>query len=351
MTLNTQETLMFNHPYSPNLNVKEAWGNPVEEYDETFLGEVCDFFAAKEDPFNGTVGSSTWTPLVSRHESIIKDMRERNLPALHESLLWLCKSPLADGTCGGDQLEGYYKSNDHQRNLFVFGIFDKLVSIAEAADVVKGFNPEDPTFQPIMEKYPEEILRLIETRYQFDISAPKFAGGNLGMDAGQYGIYSQRDMFGLYLALQVADKFRNKDISICDIGGGVGHLVYYLYRLGYRNLTIVDLPTISVSQKYFLGTNLPKDNGIKLLSQHEFDGDYDLVINSDSFIEMGRETAKWYLDTIQDNAGYLISVNQETGPDQFEDGFRVCDITDMRRVARFRSWVRPGWIHEEYLPS
>lgn len=346
------DLMMNNHYLQNGYNYKEGWGYPVIDYDEDFLNSICDYFYSrmeKEKVTNGSNDSPTWAPLVNRHKPVVDALIERDTVTLHEMLRSICNSVLTLGTCGGDLLEQHYKNNEHDRKLFVFGVFDKMVSVAEAAGVITCFNPEDLTFEKrVMMHRPEYFLDLLAKKYQFDIRAPKYAGGNLGIET-EYGIYSQRDMFGLHLALMVADRYPDRNTSICDIGGGVGHLTYYLHRLGYRNLTIVDLPTISISQMYFLGTNLTKYNGVKLLSPDEFTGDYDLVMNADSFIEMSRASATRYLDLIKQNGKHLISMNQETGHIQFEDGFRVCDLTDMKRTCRFMSWVRKGWVYEEYV--
>lgn len=351
MKLSYLDHLMHNHYYESDYNYKEGWGKPTQKCDEGLLIDICDYFferMLKENIVNGA-DPITWGPIISTHKEYGMALVEKKMPQLHDTLRNMCSSPLTRGVFGGDLLYEFYKKNKHERTMFVFGVFDKLVSVAEASGLLPCFNPEDPMFKEIMYQKPEYFLDLIAKKYAFDISAPKYAGDNLGIET-EYGLYSQRDMFALNLALIVADKHKDKNISICEIGGGVGHLAFYLHRLGYRNLTIVDLPTISTLQMYFLGTNLSRYNGITFMPTDEFTGNYDLVINADSFIEMSRESASQYLDLIKRNAKHLISLNQETGPHQFGPaGFRVCDITDMKRVARHMSWIRKGWVYEEYL--
>lgn len=342
---------MHNHFYESGFNYKEGWGKPIQKCDEGLLTDICDYFFArmlKENIINGA-DPITWAPIITTHKDYGMALIDKKLQELHETLRNMCNSPLTRGIFGGDLLYDFYKKNKYERTMFVFGVFDKLVSIAESIGLIPCFNPEDPVFKTLMYKRPEFFLDLIAKAYSFDITAPKYAGDNLGIET-EYGLYSQRDMFALHLALTVADKYEDKNIRICEIGGGVGHLAFYLHRLGYRNLTIVDLPTISTLQMYFLGTNLSRYNGITFMPTGEFTGDYDLVINADSFIEMSRESATQYLDLIKKNAKHLISLNQETGPHQFgEAGFRVCDITDMPRIVRNMSWIRKGWVYEEYL--
>jgi len=346
------DCLINNHFYNDTYPIVEGWGQTIEVLDTSILNGLCDYFMtrmAKEHVKNGSAKSLTWNSLINSHESFVNDILNRNIDSLHNTLKNLCNSPLTRGIFGGDILYDFYKTNEAERKLFVFGVFDKLVSIAEATGLIVHFNPEDILFPNIMNKKPEFFLDILAKNYQFDIRAPKYAGGNLGIQT-DYGLYSQRDMFALYLALTVSEKYKDKNVNICEIGGGAGHLAYYLNRLGYRNLTIVDLPTISTVQKYFLDMNLYPNNGINLMSPEDFTGEYDLVINADSFIEMNINDATRYLNLINKNGKHLISLNQETGPHQFgEHGFRVCDIANMRRISRHISWIRRGWVYEEYI--
>ena len=351
MDIKYLDCLMHNHFYVNDYNYKEGWGKPIEKCDDGLLIDICDYFFSRMEKENLVNGADpiTWGPIISTHREYAMALMEKNLTYLHDVLRYMCSSSLTRGIFGGDLVYETYKNNDHDRTMFVFGVFDKLVSIVEATGLVPCFNPEDKHFVSYMYNQPEFYLDLIAKKYNFDIGAPKYAGNNLGIQT-EYGLYSQRDMFALHLALTVADKYKDKNIRICEIGGGVGHLAYYLHRLGYRNLTIVDLPTISTLQMYFLGTNLCRYNGITFMPTEEFTGDYDIVLNADSFIEMSRESATHYLNLIKKNAKHLISINQETGPHQFgAAGFRVCDITDMPRIARSMSWIRKGWVYEEYL--
>lgn len=340
------EMLGFFHYYGENAAFVMGSGMPVDQYDPDFLNSICDYFQKRmetESVMDGSSDSFTWSHIVPQHEPVIELIKNRDLPALHETLRNLGTSPLTLGMSDQELTR-----TEHAKKLYTFSIYDKLISICEASGVLAAFNPENPHFSRNMERNPNEYLDALKNHYRFDISAPKYSGGMTGI-ISKYGLYTQRDMYGLYMALAIADRYEDRNITICDIGGGVGHLTYYLHRLGYKNLTIVDLPTVSVVQMYFLGTNLGRDNGVQLLAPHQFTGEYDLVLNADSFIEMSRESATRYLELVEKNGKNLISFNQETGHDQFgAKGFRVCDITKMKRTNRQLSWVRKGWLFEEY---
>ena len=117
-----------------------------------------------------------------------------------------------------------------------------------------------------------------------------------------------------------------KNISICDIGGGVGYLAYWLNKLGFENVTYIDLPTITVSAMYFLHTNGIEN--VTFLNPDQFDGDYDVVINFDGITTYGEKTAKEYLNKIAENGKHFLSINREF------DEYRVSDICEMRRISQ-----------------
>ena len=114
-----------------------------------------------------------------------------------------------------------------------------------------------------------------------------------------------------------------------------------LFR-SYNNLTMIDLPTVSVSAKYFLDTNMP-DHDVKLISPNEFDGDYDLVINFDGITTYGRENANKYAEKINENTKHFMSINREI------DEYKVSDLMELRRISRNPFWYRKGYVEEDYV--
>lgn len=329
-----------------------------EVYDEELLLSLCDYYSKrieKEGFANESVMSITWGVLLKQHERFMNELMNKDLAALHNRLKNVISDEISIGLSDSTYMfredvveKDYLLKNEREREMYVFGVFDKLISLCEATGYVRCFNPDDPSFDKVMSLAPEVFLDLLMEKYNINLAAPEFAGGTVGLIT-KYGTYTQRDMYAIHLALTIHDKFKDKNITICEIGGGIGHLAFYLHRLGFKNISIVDLPTVSAIQLYFLGRNLGKDHGIKFLGPDDFTGKYDLVINADSLIEMKREAAQAYIDLIDKNTKYFISMNQETGPAQFVDGFRVCDMTTMKRINRQMSWVRRGWIYEEYV--
>lgn len=326
----------------------QGWGTPTPDRDDDLLNRICDYFQGRITEESVYSDSRIWDTNVGRQKQVVEDLRERNLEELHITLRNLFSSPLTHGTGAGDEYYQRIVDNEQYKLGIICLIVDKLLSIMESTGLQRTFNQEEYFYVPqyydvYMNTHPDVFLDKLHEHYKVDLSAPKYSGGQFGMIT-KYGLYSERDMISLGTALYIADKFKDRNISICEIGGGSGHLAYYLHRLGFKNISIVDLPTISVSQMYFLESNLGK-NDIKLLSPSQFDGKYDLVINVDSLIEMNIETAKDYINLIKENAGYFISINSETDEPGF---FKVCDICDMEKVSRNLFWFRRGYVIEEY---
>jgi 2-polyprenyl-3-methyl-5-hydroxy-6-metoxy-1,4-benzoquinol methylase len=328
-------------------SLPQGWGIPTPIRDDDLLNRICDYFQTRLEEEGVYSDSRIWDTNVERQKGIVTDLKERNLRELHDTFRNIFSSPLTHGTGAGDEYFNRLIMNENYRYSVICLIFDKLLSIMESTGLQRTFNQEEYYYVPHyynvhLNTHPDVLLERIQERYG-DLTAPKYSGGQFGLIT-KYGLYAERDLISLGLALMIADKYKDRSISICEIGGGTGHLAYYLHKLGFKNISIVDLPTISVSQMYFLETNLG-NNDIKLLSPSQFDGKYDLVLNVDSLIEMSIETAKDYLKLIKENAGYFISVNSETDEPGF---FKVPDICNMEKVSRNLFWFRRGYVIEEY---
>ena len=126
-------------------------------------------------------------------------------------------------------------------------------------------------------------------------------------------------------------------------GGGVGHLTYWLNKLGFTDITYVDLPTVTISAMYFLETNGITDT--KFVSTEDFDGKFDLVINVDGLTQYSKMAAENYMSKIEAGTKHFMSVNREF------DEFRVSDICGMRRISRNQFWLRRGYVEEDYVPE
>jgi hypothetical protein len=146
--------------------------------------------------------------------------------------------------------------------------------------------------------------------------------------------------------------------------------------MGFKNITIIDLPTVNIAQAYFLRKNLPdvamvlsgeeedpftNRVAIKVLSTRFFKaapkGYFSIVINVDSFPEIADMYVQDYLRDMRLNTRLFLSINQETMAPRSADSVqaRVMDqiekVGGFRRLSRNRFWMRNGYVEELYATN
>lgn len=342
--------LMVNHP-PVEAAASFGWGEaPVR--DDDILKRVCDYFDERVKREEIKSDSVIWGSITSTHTEFVKLIQERDYEKLHEYMSLMFTRNVTSGTAQGDF---YYKKlvenkDDIQKNAG-FTIYDKFITLMEAIGLIPAFSPEEYQKNDDFLKYftvkPDNYINFLEESFKCKLDAPKYQGGLFGMKTNNHGLYSDRDIMCLGIAIRIYESYHHrKNISICNIGGGVGYLEYYLIKMGFTNLTMIDLPTVSTTAKYFIETNLPENkDDINLISPLDFTGEHDLVVNFDGLTTYGKESAQNYVDKIADNAKHFLSINRE------HDDFRVCDICPMVRVSRNPFWYRKGYIEENYFPE
>lgn len=338
--------LMINHPPVEGA-CEYGWGKAPEVRDDGFLNKLCDYFEQRMKTDSLDAKSDEWNAIVPTHAAFVELLEKRDLENLHEYLRFMFSKPLCHGTAQGHYFYKRLNENvdDIQKNTG-FAIYDKFISLMEANNIIPTFSPEEYLTKNDFLKFytisPDNYLDMLEKTFNCDLSAPEFQGKHFGIQTDRHGLYSDRDLMALAISIRVKEAYWNRsDITICDIGGGVGYLSYWLRKLGFENITYVDLPTVTVSAMYFLEIN-GIDN-VKFITPDQFDGKFDLVINFDGITTYGRETAEDYMSKIEKNANHFLSVNRE-----FDD-FRVSDICNMRRISRNSFWLRRGYIEEDYV--
>ena len=341
--------LMINHPPVEGA-CQFGWGKPVEERDDELLKRVCDYFEERMEKEKLYPNSVIWGSIVSTQNEFVDLLKERDYEKLHEYLSHMFAKSVCHGNAQGHE---YYdrllRNVDDIQSNTGFAIYDKFISLFEATGIISAFSPEEyqksNEFLRFYAVSPDKYVDLLEELMGHNLEAPKYQGNHFGIQTEQHGLYSDRDIMCLGVAIRIAESYWNrKNIRIADIGGGAGHLAYYLHKLGFTDITMIDLPTVSTSAMYFLETNLGK-NDIKLISPEEFDGDYDLVVNFDGLTTYGLDSAKTYMNKITKNTKHFLSINREI------DEFRVSDICEMKRVSRNPFWYRRGYVEEDYIPE
>jgi hypothetical protein len=339
---------MINHPPVEGA-CNYGWGVANEERNDDLLNRLCDYYAERETKDTVVAGSFEWDGIIASHNEFIELLKKRDLEKLHDYLRFMFSKPLCQGTAQGQFFyDKLIRDIDEIQKNTGFAIYDKFLSLMEANGIIPTFSPEEYQRKNDFLKFytidPDNYIDMLERSFECDLSAPKYQGNHFGIRTERHGVYSDRDIMALSVAIKVKETYWNrKDIRIADLGGGVGHLVYWLRKLGFENITYVDLPTTTISAMYFLETN-GIDN-VTFVSPDEFDGDYDLVLNVDGLTQYSRPAAEAYVAKIESKAKHFMSINREF------DEFRVSDICNMRRISRNQYWLRRGYVEEDYVPG
>lgn len=339
--------LMINHPPVEG-GYQFDWGKPYDKRDDEFLLSLCDYFENRIKTESLETGSVVWGSIVPTHAEFIELLKNRDCEKLHEYLRFMFTKPLTYGLAQGDFFYNRLKQNvdDIQKNT-AFAVYDKFLSLLEAVSIIPAFSPERYQQTNDWLKYfsvpTDNYFKELEDHIECKIHAPEYQGEHFCLKTDNYGMFSDRDIMALGIAIRILETYGNrKDISICDVGSGLGYLPFYLKQLGFNNITHIDIPTITVAAKYFMKTNMP-DFDLKYITPSEFDGKYDLVINFDGLSTFNRKDAEEYANKISTNTKHFISINRET------DDFRVCDIMNMNRITRNPFWYRRGYVEEDYV--
>ena len=340
--------LMINHP--PVEGACEfGWGKAPELTDVNLMKRLCDYYEERVKTDSKIVGSYEWDGIIASHTEFVEILKSKDTDRLHEYLSNMFSKPLCQGTAQGQNFfETLRRDIDEIQKNTGFAIYDKFLSVMEANAVIPAFSPEEyQKKQDFLKFYtisPDDYLDMLERSFDCDLKAPEFQGSHFGIKTERHGLYSDRDVMALGIAIRIKETYWNRsDIRIADLGGGVGHLTYWLNKLGFTNITYVDVPTVTISAMYFLETN-----GIRntiFVSPDDFDGDYDLVINVDGLTQYSKEAAESYSSRIEAKAKHFLSINREF------DEFRVSDVCKMRRISRNPFWLRRGYIEEDYVPE
>ncbi len=185
------------------------------------------------------------------------------------------------------------------------------------------------------------------------------------------GALHYRHINALYTAIRVKS-LTNKSDHICEFGGGLGFIPFYLSRFGYTNYTLFDLPIVNVLSGYSLIMALggeavclegetPSTNKINIRSdlscQQEPDKKFALALNQDSFPEIDRGIVTDYLNVIHPNNDqkYFLSINHEVQHATVDDKkhLNVSNLLkeDKRFTKLYRApyWLRKGFVEELYI--
>jgi hypothetical protein len=338
-------------------------GPPATFFDESIMRRIAT--ALRRSLGSSTAsGGDVWTAIVARHQNFVDLLTSGDLVAGANILALMFASPL---THGFEQFDGMYEqivanpaTQQHVRQL----AFDRLLSLAASLRAIPVQTVEQGDFLPYLQEHPDTLLDRIEGKIERKIRAPHFHGGLFGLQTKR-GLFTDRSFTAIYVALRLRELLSPiKNPRICEIGGGAGYVAYFCNSLGLADYTIVDLPTVSAVQAYFLAQNLGADrislsgessgpDLVKMISADDFSArEFDVIVNVDSFPEMSGPIMRGYLG--RSGFRYLLSINQEAMAQRSADerqervGDVIEEIGGFRRLSRFPFWMRPGYVEELY---
>ncbi len=156
-------------------------------------------------------------------------------------------------------------------------------------------------------------------------------------------------------------------VRVLEIGAGTGGLALVAYNNGVRNYTIIDIPSVAVLSAYYLskvygedkvwllGEN-PNENAVGRWFPHNAyegaKGEYDLIVNCNSFPEMTIENQDGYMRFIEECLspnGLFFSVNHESDlASQSRVSAAVQRNGSLKIMYRAPSMMRDGYLEEFY---
>lgn len=358
---------------SPDIRVSQTLPRPGPRHIEIAERLIRAFDLAMRDESSHRVTGAKndlWT-VIQRGElaSFWDVIKKRDPQILSEYLLRFGES----GTCFGGLAfckDGYNQSEDEAH--IALSYFDEAVSLAEAMGCLRCENPEQGEWGENLYRNPNAIFDAIEREFGASITPPQHTTGVFGIQTSR-GVFHYRHLNALYVAWRIRRMIPSPTEAVCEYGGGLGSIPYFLHALGIRNYTIYDLPLANVFAGHFLMNSLsPEDvvlygetgdaQAIKVLPYWECRAAsnkyFDVTINQDSFPEIDEAMVRFYLSEIQRTTrNYFVSINQE-GEAPMPGGGRHLNVSRLmmafplfHRLHRSRYWIRGGYVEEIYRIS
>lgn len=312
----------------------------------------------------------------------IKTLQAEFLATLHrndpgELAAYLCNMGRRDATIGTDQGNLEYDkivADPAHRDRFALRFKDKLLSLAEMVGAVPCENPEQGAWGRALHQDVDALADAVARAFGIDIAPPPIDGGLLKVPTAR-GLFCERDCQGLAVAWRLRELLGPlAGAAVCEIGAGSGRAAYWSRRLGCESYTTLDLPLTNVVHGFYLLKALAEDRvflygerpgsavggGITILPYFATDQlparAFDLVLNQDSFPEIGAPVVRGYLSWIRTaSRRYFLSLNHESRPIVIGGVDRqssvpelVAEVGGFRRVSRAPDWMRRGYVAELY---
>ena len=353
----------------PGLSLRSVDGLDIEIASQ-LQSEWCALAATKGS--NDFIGQkSMWQSIAaSRHRTLLDLLHGSDSRQLAQHLVNVQKLPVSEGLSQGERAyRDFVEASLDGRRAAVLPFHDMLASLAQYLAVIPGECAEYGSDGDAMGATSDELVEKIETALGFSIVPETIFEGIFGLLIRDRILHG-RDIQALYAALRAIEASALARPRVCEVGGGFGKVAYYAWMLGVRRYSIVDLPTVAAMQYFYLRRALPEVDvrfchpdairsdryGIDLFfASHMQSGVYlpsDIVLNCDSFPELGTNICRKYFSLVWNWAPLLLSINQESNKEIRGPSDRQVIVGDLlpefgfTRRYRFRSWVRKGYVEE-----
>ena len=342
--------------------------------DDIFMSRMINDYVLRQSEHQWRNNAhDTWNLILVEHKRTVEiSVLAEDYELCHKLFSHMYGSTLMHGIQQGFTFEFWLRNFPRVKDWVLLNGYDCLLGFLEFMGVTGVQNPEqgsnmlDKDFNPPLKL---AFQRLAKWGYP-NLVPPKWQGGLYALQT-DLGVFDARMFQSLYQAVKIARKLENNfDAPICEIGGGSGYVIYWLYCMGFKNLTVVDLPEVSLCQAWMLRQNLgadvirlskeTHDAPISVVGPAEFvEKDYALVINSDSLPEMHKSVISAYLDHIQQHCQWFYSINQEAAAVGSIDGITkfnqqvirsiiYTEYPKMKLLDRNIFWMRKGYTEEWY---
>ncbi len=331
--------------------------------------------ASRAERDRGVVRDGPWQRIRSTYMGELIALLERGEPAALRD--YLRELPLRDAGHGFFQGKATMAATGADpaavRRRLVW-IMDSVCGVAEAVGVSAVDCPERSRAGGMPRPSVESIVAAVERAVGIPLAVPDVCAGLLGI-AVHDRVVHMRSACAVYAAWRIGQWLgertgkRLADMSICEIGPGIGLVACSLAALGASRLCLVDLPELNAMQAFFLAQALPDhrlvlhgepwradEAAIRIMPDFEFltapVPRFDLALNQDSLPEMDLATVRRYLARIPEVADFFFSINQETqipAGASAEGGFLPAllgSASALRPLARQPSWGRQGYVEE-----
>jgi hypothetical protein len=315
--------------------------------------------AAYQRVNQANLGKSMWKFFFTTyHQPIHQALIDGN----EKTVTKILRNPeISDLFYGFDMLTKSYQHsfrNKKVQKAYAKACLDGLVRFAESVGAVSIDNPESELEHRSLWKTDKVLAELDKVCMPFSMPNPFV--GEYGVDSSR-GVISYRVPQALYQAWRIKQLLDGiQSPRVLEIGAGLGRTAFYVFELGIKDYTIVDLPITTVAQAYYLGRTLGEENihldgeqfddgpnRVKIVAPETFLAEsktYDLVLNVDSLVEMDFRVAQAYWEKIKASTNIFLSINHEANSFRVRD-LLVKDLNSLN-VQRGLYWMRKGYVEE-----